>query len=85
MAPYTPQWTVINLQGHRNDANENRPGYIVCSSLISVSGQCKSVAFMSSHYWDISSCGIVPGFANPVTNILNFHHCTSLNTIHIVL
>ena len=62
----------MNLQGHRNDVSENRPGYIVCSSVICVFGQCKSVAFMSSHHLDFGSCGIVPGFANPVTNILNF-------------
>ena len=31
----------------------------ICSSAIGVSGQCRSVAFMSSHYLDFSSCGIV--------------------------
>ena len=43
----------------------------ICSSAIGVSGQCKSVAFKSSHYLDFSSCRIVPGlfwiFANQVT------------------
>ena len=34
----------------------------ICSSAIGVSGKCRSVAFMSSHYLDFSSCGIVPGF-----------------------
>ena len=37
----------------------------ICSSLIGVS---ESVAFMPSHYWDISSCRIVPGFCKLVTN-----------------
>ena len=42
-----------------------KAGLAICSSLNS---HCcvwivQSVAFMSSHYyWDISSCGIVPGF-----------------------
>ena len=26
VAPHTPQWTVKNLQDHRNDASERRPG-----------------------------------------------------------
>ena len=34
----------------------------ICSSAIGVSA--RSVAFMSSHYLDFSSCGIVPGFCN---------------------
>ena len=43
----------------------------IFSSLIDVSGKSKSVASMSSHYWDISSCGIVSVFANVVTIELN--------------
>ena len=27
VASYTPQWTVMNLQGHKNDASESRPDY----------------------------------------------------------
>ena len=36
-------------------------GYI-CSSAIGVSGLCRSVAFMSSHYLD-GPCGVGPDFS----------------------
>ena len=39
-----------------------KAGLAICSSAIGVPGWCWSVAFMSSHYLDFSSCGIVPGF-----------------------
>ena len=38
---------LMNLQGHRNYAGESRPGYLICSSAIGMSGECRSVAFMS--------------------------------------
>ena len=45
---------------------------IIWSSLIGMSGQCKSVAFMSSYYLDFSSCRIVPGFCKCMQSRTNF-------------
>ena len=49
----------MDLQDHRNDAGESRPGYI-CSSLIGVSEvwQCQAIIVLYS--------GIVPGFCKSI-------------------
>ena len=51
----------------------------IYSSANGVYGQCRSVAFMSSHNLDFSSCGIVPGFCksshilwNNAENVIRF-------------
>ena len=62
----------------------------ICSSLIGVSGLCKSMAFMASHYWDISSCGIVPSFLNPVaymssqTSQVNLWSTLTISSVNIL-
>ena len=49
-------WTIMDLQGQKNAAYENRPGYLQpclwCAWI---------VAFMSSYKMDFSSCGIMLG------------------------
>ena len=58
---------------------------VICSSLIGVSGYCKSVAFMSNHYLNFISCGIVPDFCKSsqiyttetVVQFCNEFYCTT--------
>ena len=53
---HTPHswWTVINLQGHKNDACERRPGF--CNSVIGMSNlDIVCVAFMFTFKLDFGS------------------------------
>ena len=56
----------MNLQGHRNDANESRPGYFVALSLVCVDSvrvwlSCQAIIGISV------LAGLFRVFANPVT------------------